>query len=676
VWPLLPDRQISISKREREMPKQLTRVGKYVIVEKLAKGGMGSVYKAKHPTLKRYVILKQLTLRGGAGISERFKREAALMIDFRNENIVPVYDHFKSSSSYFIVMEYVDGTSLDKLIEGREHLSNEAAILIFSEVCKGLKYAHDKGVIHRDIKPANILISKNGEVKLVDFGIATTQEADKEGLTQVGMTLGTPSYMSPEQIADSRHVDLRADVYSMGVMLYEMLTGQRPFPGDFTPEAIDRIKKGMYTKPKRINPSIPGFLNHLIRKTMNRKIKRRYRDLSSVLTILSKYTRRFRSHGDIKNKIKRYLDGSQITFPGAFPVGRVKRGGRRPLLKVSLGLVIFFLIAIGGLYLYYRGYYYEYFRARDYGKVEIRAIVPNDYHKKAGSIYAFAQVGNRDRADGIYPVIYSYRLAPKRDILFFWKDEDNESESDGQILTSRVRYLPAGNYELELYLENKKYYTSFYLNPRVIQREHMDTYTKKSLQFILHESDPKPISMDINVTDSSSGISLDQIADISVYLEKADRWIDWKRYIASERLRKYLARELKSGRNYISTIQAPQYYPETVELYVERDLDSIQLDISLIRKSGTLIIESNYEGLGLLIDNQPESYIGEEMKHFIEYGDTVEGVKEFMLSEGNYILTVKKDSRNVRNLQFSIAADQSTRLIVSYDPALKEIQIR
>jgi serine/threonine protein kinase len=154
------------------MPKQLTRVGKYVIVDKMAKGGMGSVYKAKHPTLKRYVILKQLTLRGSAGISERFKREAQLMIDFRHENIVPVYDHFRSGSSYFIAMEFVDGTSLDRLIAERGRLSTEAAILIFTEICKGLKYAHDKGVVHRDIKPANILISNQGEVKIVSVHVS------------------------------------------------------------------------------------------------------------------------------------------------------------------------------------------------------------------------------------------------------------------------------------------------------------------------------------------------------------------------------------------------------------------------------------------------------------------------------------------------------------------------
>ena len=203
------------------MPKQITKVGKYNIVELIAKGGMGALYKAKHPTLKRFVILKQLTLRGGSGFILRFKREASLMIDFRNERIVQVYDHFREGSSYYIAMEYVEGKSLDKLIEERGFISNEAAVLIFTEICKGLKYAHDKGVIHRDIKPANILISNEGEVKLVDFGIATSKEGDDDGLTKAGMTLGTPAYMSPEQIADTRKVDKRADIYSMGVVFYE-----------------------------------------------------------------------------------------------------------------------------------------------------------------------------------------------------------------------------------------------------------------------------------------------------------------------------------------------------------------------------------------------------------------------------------------------------------------------
>jgi serine/threonine protein kinase len=275
------------------MSRPLKKVGKYEVIELIAKGGMGAVYKAKHPTLKRFVILKQLTLRGGSGFIRRFKREASLMIDFRNEHIVQVYDHFKEGSSYYIAMEYVDGTSLDKLIEKRGVLSNEAAVLIFLQMCSGLKYAHDLGVIHRDIKPANILISREGEVKLADFGIATSKEMDEDGLTQAGMTLGTPAYMSPEQIADTKNVDRRADIYSMGVVLYEMLTGEKPFPSSFTPEAISQINKGSYIRPRVLNPTVPKAVHKVIKKSMHHKVSKRYKDLQTVINVLCRYTRKY-----------------------------------------------------------------------------------------------------------------------------------------------------------------------------------------------------------------------------------------------------------------------------------------------------------------------------------------------------------------------------------------------
>lgn len=168
------------------------RIGKYEIISKVAEGGMGALYKARHPTLDRTVLLKKLTLRGGSQFIERFKREARMMMDFKNDHIVQVHDHFKEGSHYYIVEEYVDGMSLDALIRRERYLSNDAVILILYEVCKALKYAHDKQVIHRDIKPGNILLSRQGEVKLVDFGIATSLEDTEDGLTRDGMVLGTP----------------------------------------------------------------------------------------------------------------------------------------------------------------------------------------------------------------------------------------------------------------------------------------------------------------------------------------------------------------------------------------------------------------------------------------------------------------------------------------------------
>jgi serine/threonine-protein kinase len=655
------------------MPKQLTKVGKYTIVGKMAKGGMGSVYKAKHPTLKRFVILKQLTLRGGAGISERFKREAQLMIDFRHENIVPVYDHFKSGSSYFIAMEFVDGTSLDKLIAERNKLSPEATVLIFSEVCRGLKYAHDKGVIHRDIKPANILLSKEGEVKLVDFGIATTMESDKEGLTQAGMTLGTPAYMSPEQIADSRTVDKRSDVYSMGVMLYEMLTGEKPFPGSFTPDAIDRINRGQYINPKRTNPDIPGYLAQLIKKMMHHRVKRRYTDLYQVLRILSRYTRRYRTQKSLRNTIKRYLGGTEVKEADA--AGRGARVGR-PLLKFSIGLFLFLVVVIGGLYSYYRGYFYEYFSRDNYGRIEFRALVPKDYHKRVSLIYAVARLHavQDDQATDAVPLTLNYRLAPRKTLSWFAGKE--EQANTDLILTSGGRYVRAGYYEVEIFLENRKYFSSLYLKPRALQKQAVESASGRVLEFKLVEGEAKSIGLSIDIVDSETGESLYAQADIGFFIENADRWVDWKRYQSTDRLRKYLNGQLKSGANYIVKVVTPSHYKETVEFFVEPELDTVQISVSMVKKTGSLVLSSSDAGMEILIDNRKGSFVGGKTRSFEQYGRTVEGEREFELSEGSYVLTIRKGSKRVKNFQFSIDPGRTTRLKVSVDPENRDITIQ
>ncbi|HUT66822.1 MAG TPA: serine/threonine-protein kinase [Spirochaetota bacterium] len=662
------------------MPKQITKVGKYEIVKKIARGGMGAVYLAKHPTLKRYVILKQLTLRGGGGFVQRFKREASLMIDFRNEHIVPVYDHFKVGSSYYIAMEYVDGTSLDALIEQSGGLSNEAALLIFSEICRGLKYAHDKDVIHRDIKPANILLSKQGEVKLTDFGIATSKEAEEEGLTKIGMTLGTPAYMSPEQITDTSTVDKRADIYSMGVMFYEMLTGKKPFPSRFAPDVIDKINRGLYVSPKKINPSIPGSFVRIIKKMMHSKVKKRYRDLGMVLNILDRYTKKYKGQREINADIKRYLEGNEITLPTMMKVGkkRHRRGGI--LIGVTVGLTALTVLLLGGLFCYYKGYYYEYFRAKEFGKIEISASIPAEYFKKPRLIYAYALLRYEDaKAEGekVEQSEYHYRLSPQRGRLpFFFRAKEEDDEPSEKLLTTSDLYLPAGNYALELYLENQKHYKRFYLYPRVIQKQNLDTEQKRHLGFRVPVSEAKQISIGHRVSDSETGRSIYNDTDIDFYLEEQDRWLDWKIYSTNERLRRYLERKLKSGEWYRFRYSSPGYYPTETRFYVESSLDSAQVEVGLIRVSGTLVVESDFEGLAILIDNMKESYIGRKRKGFVPYGDTVEGKKSFMLPEGSYTITVQRGSRTVQNTQFRIAGDKTTTVMVSYDPGNKALGLQ
>lgn len=296
-------------------------IGKYKILGLVAKGGMGAVYKAVHPSLKRLVILKKLTIRNNKIVRERFKREAQILLDMQSPYIVHLFDYFVEGSSHYIVEEFVEGLSLAQVLEKQVALGTELALLIFQDACLALKFAHVRGIVHRDIKPGNILISKRAEVKLADFGIASTEsenepsqknesEAGSSGktvaetsttqitgeLTSHGVTLGTPAYMSPEQITDSRSADRRADIYSMGVMLYEMLTGTKPFPSTLNAETLEKIRKGKYVNPRKIDRSIPPVIARMIKKMLKANPARRFQSIDAVLKIVKKYLSHYDTH--------------------------------------------------------------------------------------------------------------------------------------------------------------------------------------------------------------------------------------------------------------------------------------------------------------------------------------------------------------------------------------------
>ena len=264
------------------------KIGKYQNAVLLAQGGMGAIYKADHPTLDQPVVLKMLTLTGSDQFAQRFQREATIMMGFQHVNIVNYYDHFKTARSYCMVMEYVDGCSLAQLLETHRYLDDDVALLVLRDTLRALKFAHSKGVVHRDIKPANILVSSRGEVKLTDFGIAHDQAVDSDGLTREGMTLGTPSYMAPEQFRDAGTVDARADIYSSGVLLYESLTGAKPFAGSSLPEMLERIRKGRYDRLGRVRPESSLLVRRLVRRAIKARPGGRYQDADRMLKPLER----------------------------------------------------------------------------------------------------------------------------------------------------------------------------------------------------------------------------------------------------------------------------------------------------------------------------------------------------------------------------------------------------
>ncbi|HFE66997.1 MAG TPA: serine/threonine protein kinase, partial [Chloroflexi bacterium] len=209
-----------------------SQVGQYIIEEKLGQGGMATVYKARHQRLDRHVAIKVLhpAFKDDESFLRRFTREAQVVARLEHPNIVPVYDFAEFEGHPYLVMRYVDGETL-KDAESRGQLSLTEINRIAQAVADALDYAHRQGVLHRDVKPSNILLTKGGGVYMADFGLARMTQAGESTMSQ-DMIMGTPQYISPEQAKGVKELDGRTDVYSFGIVVYEMLTGQVPFQSD------------------------------------------------------------------------------------------------------------------------------------------------------------------------------------------------------------------------------------------------------------------------------------------------------------------------------------------------------------------------------------------------------------------------------------------------------------
>jgi serine/threonine-protein kinase len=250
--------------------------GRYELVNQIARGGTAQVYLARDLLLDRPVALKVLfpELSSDSSFVERFRREAQAAANLSHPNIVPVFDWGESERTYFIVMERVDGEPLSAIIRGQAPLPAMRAAAIAGDIANALSYAHRHGVVHRDVKPGNVLITRDGQVKVADFGIARAVGHD-DSVTQTGLVMGTATYFSPEQ-AQGLGVDGRSDVYSLGVVLYEMVTGRAPFIAD-TPVAIAyKHVSETPVPPRQIEPRVPAALEGVILRAMAKNPADRY----------------------------------------------------------------------------------------------------------------------------------------------------------------------------------------------------------------------------------------------------------------------------------------------------------------------------------------------------------------------------------------------------------------
>jgi len=268
-----------------------TKAGRYEILDELGRGGMGVVYRAKDPSIGRTVAVKTIKLsEEGTGMShaqlvERFQTEARAVGLLTHPNIVVIYDVGESDGVYYITMELVNGKSLQSMLDSGEKFPLPRLLRIMEQVCSALQFAHDHSVVHRDIKPANIMLTSGDFVKITDFGTAQIMQY---GASQQTSAMGTPGYMSPEQIK-GKAVDGRTDIFSLGVMLYEMTTGQKPFRGQDIATILYHILNEEPVPPHQVNPNIPPGVSSTILKAMTKSPYLRYENCRELLEDLKHY---------------------------------------------------------------------------------------------------------------------------------------------------------------------------------------------------------------------------------------------------------------------------------------------------------------------------------------------------------------------------------------------------
>jgi len=263
-------------------------VGPYRLIEKLGKGGMATVFKAYHPSLDRYVAIKALhpAFMEHPGFLDRFEREAKVVARLEHPNIVPIYDFSEHEDRPYLVLKYVQGETLKARLE-KSKLTYKETRYIFRVISSALAYAHQEGVLHRDVKPSNVLLDKTGGVFLADFGLARIAETSQTTLSGQ-MMMGTPHYISPEQAKGLGNLDSGTDIYSLGVMMYELLVGEVPFQAD-TPFSV--IHDHIYSPlplPRDMNPDLNEEMERAILKALAKKREDRYSSVSEMMAALLK----------------------------------------------------------------------------------------------------------------------------------------------------------------------------------------------------------------------------------------------------------------------------------------------------------------------------------------------------------------------------------------------------
>lgn len=373
-------------------------IGDFNILKEIGRGGMAVVYEANQISLNRKVAIKVIpqALIKDPDYIERFKREATAAANLNHPNIVSIHGFGKFDDSYYYVMDIAEGRTLDQIMEAKKHdllkrarvFGTDEAIKIIEQVANALSYAHQQGVIHRDLKPSNIMVTeKTNRVLITDFGLAKSTRWEK--ITPSASLFGTPAYMSPEQ-ASGKKLDQRTDIYSLGAVLYEMLTGNVPFPGTNALEVIEKVKTESIIPPKKINPNIPSGVESMILKAMSKDVRIRYHNMDEFLKDL----KNFRQNQEIKafSEIARHeLDRSPVRYS---------------VTRLVFGILIVAII-VTGIYVYW--YYVN--KQKEAVEIDSKFQLANNYEQLAmeyEAIRVYKEIMDR------YPGTYHAKLAEEK----------------------------------------------------------------------------------------------------------------------------------------------------------------------------------------------------------------------------------------------------------------------
>src|SRR6266852_7775731 len=264
-------------------------VGNYKIIDKIGEGGMGAVFKGVDLMLEREVAIKMLRpeLARQPNVVERFRTEAVTLAKLNHSNVATLHSFFRQGEDFFMVMEFVRGRTLDEVIRAQGAMRCDQAIELFCMALEGIDHAHKMGIVHRDIKPANMMLTDTGSIKVMDFGIARVLGTDR--LTKAGHLIGTVEYMSPEQVR-GEETDARSDIYSLGTLLYEMLTGRVPFNSTSEYELMRCQIEDTPTPPRALAPQVPVAVEQAIMCALAKKPEARYQSASEFREILIQKT--------------------------------------------------------------------------------------------------------------------------------------------------------------------------------------------------------------------------------------------------------------------------------------------------------------------------------------------------------------------------------------------------